>query len=179
MPWCQASFHHMPPLPAPGLAASTPTDPALLSSLPISKKLDSSAPGGGAGCPTACLGLQKGGDPGGHLLGQGTRKPHGNHTSSPRASHASSPQDPPELPKPLHSPPLGREKTEGQERRGTGGILLEPSPHYPWTGRRRGRESTRYCHWESSVPTPPHPQAFSQNCSRPRPGVSLSTSSSP
>lgn len=27
----------------------------------------------------------------GHLLGQGTRKPHGDHTSSPRASHASSP----------------------------------------------------------------------------------------
>lgn len=69
-----------------GLAISTPTDPALLSSLPISRRLDSSAPGGGAGCPTACLGVWKRGDPGGHLLGQGTRKPHGNHTSSPRAS---------------------------------------------------------------------------------------------
>lgn len=40
------------------LAAATPTDPGLLPSLPISKALDSSAPSGRAGCPTACLGLQ-------------------------------------------------------------------------------------------------------------------------
>lgn len=76
----------------PKLATSTPTDPALLSSLPISKSLGSSAPGGQAGCPTARLGLRSEGiRVEGHLLGQGTRKPHGgNHTSSPRASHASS-----------------------------------------------------------------------------------------
>lgn len=94
VPWTNAPRARL----YPSLATATPTDPALLSSLPISRRLDSSDPGGRAGCPTACLGLRKRGDPGGHLLGQGTRKPHGDHTSSPRASHASSPQDRPTTP---------------------------------------------------------------------------------
>lgn len=37
----------------------TLTVPTLLSRLPISKRLDSSAPGGRTGCPAPCPGLQK------------------------------------------------------------------------------------------------------------------------
>lgn len=84
---------HCTPPSTPRRAAPTPTDPALLSSLLISKRLSCSVPDARAGCPTACLRLWKRRDPGGHLLGQGTRKPHGDHTSSPWASHASSPYD--------------------------------------------------------------------------------------
>ena len=107
----------------PGLAASTLTDPALLSSLPFSKRLDSSAPGGRAGCPTACLGLRKRGGSGRPPAGARAPESHTAITlaNSPRASHASSPQDRPTPriapnPRPswtLHSPPLGREEDGG------------------------------------------------------------------
>lgn len=168
--------HHVPPPHPPDrpLPPHRPSSSFQPSNFQL--RLDSSAPGGGAGCPTARLGLRKRGDPGGHLLGQGTRKPHGDHTSSPRASHASSPQDGPTSPE-LSPNPQGPAEhcaphhwaEERAEERGGGrqGHSARASPRYPWTGSRTGHGGTRCCHWESKLP--PRPR-LSGNCSRPQLG---------